>query len=283
MKKELIQPYLRRVFRTIEKERLVEKGDKIFVALSGGKDSASALIALSQFLKESSLDFELKGFHINLDLQNSDRIEKVVRKQAKMASVNLLTVNLKDVGIDLEKLAKNSNRPICSVCGIVKRRLMNKIPRENGATKVATGHHMDDFIVFFFKNILGRNFSWIAKFKPKIESTHPKVLCKIRPLFYVGGKENETFCKVFKIPFVPEDVCPFSDLKAKVEKKRWYELIYEIEEWQKDFRFQLAKSIEKMSDFFESKETPIRECSICGEPTNQEICAFCKLMKKSDN
>jgi len=57
-------------------------------------------------------------------------------------------------------------------------------------------------------------------------------------------------------------------------------LIYEIEEWQKDFRFQLAKSIEKMSNFFESKETPIRECSICGEPTSQEVCAFCKLTKK---
>ena len=58
--------YLNKIFRTIEKYRLVERGDKIFVALSGGKDSAAVLFVLKKFKEERNLDFEIIGFHISL-------------------------------------------------------------------------------------------------------------------------------------------------------------------------------------------------------------------------
>lgn len=275
--------YLCRIFNVIKKYNLVKTGDKIFIALSGGKDSAASLFGLKKFIEQTEIKAELVGFHINFCLQISEKVEKIVKEQTKIANIPLLVIKTKDLGIDLNKARKSSWRPICSICGILKRYLMNKIPREKGAQKVATGHHLDDFLVFFFKNLLGQNFAWISKFKPYLESNHPKQLPKIRPLFKVGSKENKEFCKENKIPFIEKDPCPHTFFGCKIDKdrKRWYRTIYEIEKNHKNFRHQMINSIEKMSKFFKTAyKGEIKECKICGEPTNLEICAFCKVFKK---
>ncbi len=277
---DFIDSYLKKVWKTIEKFRLIEKGDKIFVALSGGKDSLAAAYSLKKFIEEKSLDIELKGFHINLSLSISEKVEDAVRKQAKLIGIDLLVIKVKELGISMEEIAKKSRRPICSICGVIKRYLMNKIPREKGATKLATGHNMDDFLVLFFKNIVGGNLPWISKFKPLLPSTHPKLLCKIRPLFEVSELENKKLCETLSLPYLKENICPYAAIKSKIDKKRekWYQTINEIEKWQKNFKISMMRAIVKMSNFFEFKEE-LRECSRCGEPTNKEICAFCRLTK----
>jgi len=265
----------KRIFKTIEKHRLAVRGDRIFVALSGGKDSATALFALKEFIERRKLACELKAFHVNLCLAVSERIQKLVEKQSRTAGVELETVYLKDMGIELESIAKKTARPICSVCGVVKRYLMNKIPREMGATKLATGHNMDDFLVFFFKNFLNKNFEWIAKFKPKLESEHPKLLAKIRPLFYVGDRECEIFCRERGIEYAGREICPYSAFAIRKERK-WRETLYEIERVHKNFRYRMAKAVASASGFF-SSEAKVSQCMLCGEPTSRRICGFCKL------
>ncbi len=265
----------KRIFKTIEKHRLAVRGDRIFVALSGGKDSATALFALKEFIERRKLACELKAFHVNLCLAVSERIQKLVEKQSRTAGVELETAYLNELGIELESIAKKTARPICSVCGVVKRYLMNKIPREMGATKLATGHNMDDFLVFFFKNFLNKNFEWIAKFKPKLESEHPKLLTKIRPLFYVGDRECEIFCRERGIEYAGREICPYSAFAIRKERK-WRETLYEIERVHRNFRYRMAKAVASASGFF-SSETNVSQCILCGEPTSRRICGFCKL------
>lgn len=275
---EFIDSYLKKVWGTIKKFRLVERGDRIFIALSGGKDSASAAYTLKKFVEKKSFNAELIGFHINFSFPVSERVEKVVRKQADFLGIEILVVKLKKLGISMEELAKKSRRPICSVCGLIKRYLMNKIPREGGATKLATGHNLDDFLVLFFKNVVGGNLGWISKFKPLLPSPHPKLLSKIRPLFEVTDEEDRKLCESLSLPYLEEDVCPHVVLKCKIDKKRekWYQTINEIERWQRGFKSSMIKAIVRMSDFFVIEEN-LRECSRCGEPTNKNICAFCRL------
>jgi uncharacterized protein (TIGR00269 family) len=274
--------YLKRVFKTIEKFKLIEEGDKVFVALSGGKDSAAALFALKEFKKAKGVNFDLNAFHITFGGPTSNKVQEVVEKQANLANVQLFIYNLREKGIFLEKIAKKTGRPICSVCGVIKRYLINKVPRDLGATKVATGHHADDFTVFFFKNLLGLNFSWIGKFKPKVESKNEKLLTKIRPLFFVGAKENENFCKFLNIPFLTESVCPYFPEKRKTYEKikKWYDVIYNLEEEFPGFKGKIINSIEKISSYF-YEENNLKNCKICGEPTSKEICTFCRLTKEN--
>ncbi len=275
-----MEKYFKKIFKTIEKNKMIERNDKIFVALSGGKDSALTLAALKKYVDTKNIECEISGFHINLNLPGSRYMEEIARKQAEMFGVKLKILDLKELNISILEASKISGRPICSICGLTKRYFMNKIPRENGANKVATGHNMDDFIVFFIKNFINRNFQWISKFKPILKSKHPKMIVKIRPLFETGGDEIEMICKHLNIPYAAEFTCPykytsrFGDERTRIILKAIYDLEREI----RNFRIKMIRAVEAISDKFEV-DGELKSCKICGEPCSGNICAFCKLFK----
>ncbi|OYT41816.1 MAG: arginosuccinate synthase [Candidatus Aenigmarchaeota archaeon ex4484_224] len=273
-----IQKIKEKVFRTIEKFGLIEENDRIFVAISGGKDSCSALFLLKEFIQEKNLDVQLKAFFINLGYPNFEKIQEIVEKQAELAKVNLIIFDASFLGKKIEEISRKSKRPICSICGLTKRYLLNKIPRELGATKLATGHHLDDFLTFSLKNLVSKNYSWTSKFLPKLKSNHPKLLTKIRPLFFITSSQTKQFCSSLNIP-IAKNLCPYTPIKLKKIKK-WNELTKFFEEkFGRNFKIQLLSSLIKISKKFEEKEE-IKKCKICGEPTNQEICSFCKIFGK---
>ena len=266
--------YIKSVFRTIEENRLVEEGDRIFAALSGGKDSSSMVYCLKKFVDEKDIECELRGFYINLD--DSEEVMNPLEELMDMLDMDLIRIDPPDI------TRYKGSRPICSVCGAVKRYLMNKIPREMGANKLATGHNMDDFIVFFLKNLIGKNYSWISNFKPRVDSTHPKLLTRIRPLFNVGNKENERFCNEMNIPYARKHICRFKARECSYNRKRdnWYNVLYEIERWNRNFRRQMISAIEDLSTLFSREEEGrLNECSVCGEPTSGKICTYCRIFK----
>lgn len=267
---------LKRIFKTIEKFKLVENGDKIFVGLSGGKDSCLALYSLSKYVEENELDVQIVPFHISFDLEFSKDVLKIVKQQAKILNLEVKVLHLKSLNIDLMKAAKKSNRPICSVCGILKRYLMNKFARENSATKLATGHNMDDFLIFFFKNLASKNFEFISKFKPKIKG-RGKMVTKIRPLFFVSNNEVKKECERLGLPIL-KTVCPLISKRFLERKMKWESFASKLDELGINFKIQLLNSIIELSQKFLITEE-IRECKICGEPTKAEICSFCKIFR----
>lgn len=268
---------LKEIERTIRKYKLVREKDKIFVGLSGGKDSAVAAYSLSQYAKE--IKAEVKGFFIKFaDFQ--EEIEKVVKEQTEKFGIELKVFDLRNE-IDLFEIDRKTTRPICSSCGMIRRQLMNKLPREEGATKIATGHHGDDFIVFFLKNIAGKNFFYSSKFTPLLESNHKKMLPKIRPLFFVSGKDNKKICEELSIPIHQQEICPFIKVKKKLDKNR--EKLYGIpEQLEGNFKRQFLHGMMELSKHFKSEEK-LRTCKICGEPTNLEICGVCNLKRKMED
>ncbi len=269
-----------RIFRTIKNYGLVENGDKICVALSGGKDSACALFLLKKYAEKNKINCEIKALHLNLGIKGFEKMVELCEAQANLAGVKLYVFDAKSYGIDVEELSVKKKRPVCSVCGVVKRYLLNKLARELACNKLATGHNMDDFLVFFFKNLLSKNYCWIAKFRPKTGSPHEKIICRIRPLFFVGNRETEILCERNGIPY-SESACVYSKSSAIIRKREnWYRMLYSFERLQKDFRYLLAQSVAEMSRFFEKTcKEEFKECKLCGEPTSQEVCGFCKLTK----
>ena len=273
--------FCRRVFKTIEKYRLIKNGDVVYVGMSGGKDSAAALYCLKRYAEENGIDCRIIAFHLKIGQPKV--VEDIINEQIDMVGVEKHFVSFEELGISLPEAAKRTHRPICSVCGVAKRYLMNKIPRECGATKFATGHNMDDFLMFFFKNLLGKNYFWISKFKPKLKSSDERMLTKIRPLFHVTNSDVKAFCDDIGIPLLPAEAnkCIYLRSKSTDDGTRagWYEMLEAMDGFKRGFRQQLISSVIDMGKFFEMPEIELKSCKICGEPSSKDVCTFCSIFR----
>ncbi len=265
--------YEKKVLSLIKKLNLIKNGEKIAVSFSGGKDSLACLIVLSEIAGKEK--FEVYAYHINLGINNySNQMEKWAKKICNELNITMHTRNLKKTyRYTISDLASFSRKPICSVCGTVKRYLMNRDPRELGLDRVATGHNLDDMIEFAVKNWLNINYDWINKQKPLLPSTHPKILPKIKPLFERTEKENAVYVLIKGFSY-PLDECPYAVSSG------WKEIAGQIENIKPGFKLRFIKSLEKFNFHSGTKEDFI-SCRKCGEPSSQFICGFCSLFLKA--
>ena len=264
--------YERKVERLIEKFKLINKGERILVAVSGGKDSISCAFILKKF--EIKFGHTIEALHINLGIpEYSKEAQNVVKEFCKSNKIPLHIVNIKNtIGKTIEELACGRGRPICAICGVVKRYIMNKFTLKNRFDKYATGHNMDDVLEYFFKNWVSGNFIWIGKLKPLTKSIHQSLATKIRPLFECSETENRTYTYLMKIK-VLERKCPYA------LKNKWKLAINMIEKTVPGFKLRFVKSLEKTGFFPEEKK--ISMCKLCSGPTDKEICGFCRLIHSS--
>ncbi|MCS7134485.1 MAG: adenine nucleotide alpha hydrolase family protein [Candidatus Pacearchaeota archaeon] len=264
--------YLRRVKRLIQKFNMIEKKDKIVVAVSGGKDSLACAQALY------SLGFEISVLHIDVGIKEcwSPKAKEVTEKFCKEKNIPFYFASFEEFfDIDAKKFFEASRRPICATCGMLKRALFNKFARENNFNKIATGHCADDVAKYFFKSIVAsteESFFWLSKLKPITPSTHKKIVTRIRPILEMLEVENLAFSKFNNINVAGCVMCSYFQRKDKIT-----EILRKIDEKFPDFKIKVVKMLEKIN--FES-EKEIQECEICGEPTKNKICTICKIKKR---
>jgi len=254
---------------------MIERGDRVFCCVSGGKDSTACLIALKEYMEKKGVDAELKAFHLILGEEGYRHVKEL----CSLLDVELVSFSPE---IDIQKVARKLRRPICSVCGTVKRYYFNKIPREFGATKVATGHNADDFIMFIFKNFISGNVEYSLKFLPVVRSSEEKLVTKIRPLFFISSKESEAICKQYGVETL-DFQCPFLGRECKSTEfyEKWFKMINCMENNIGSFREGFLTGFLKLLSLVEKKEEKYNYCSICGEPCKGEICSFCRLTKQN--
>ncbi len=263
-KEHFIEYYLKKLERTIKKWKMFDKEDKILVAVSGGKDSSSLAYALHL------LGYDFEGLYIDLGIPNySEPCEKKVKELFGIMNKKLNIIRVSDYGVRVERVR---NRPKCSVCGTIKRYLMNRFAYENGFTVLATAHTMPDEVSFFFMNLRSGNLQAIAKQKPILEG-FGKLVKKVKPLIYFTEKENLVFALANNIPFCHLE-CPYSkgNPQSRIKIK-----LYELEKEFRGLFNQTIKFLEKIEIKIPQEE--IYECKICGYPTSSKnkICSFCKL------
>lgn len=273
-----LKHYERKVERVIKRYKLIRKGDRILIAISGGKDSLSCAHVLSRL--RARLSFQLGALHIDVGIQEctNERTERVVRSFCEERNIPFHFVKFDEylkLDVDIKRIS--SHRPLCSTCGMFKRYIFNKFARENNYNKIATGHCADDIMRFFFKNWLAQQFDWIAKLKPYTPSNHPKVVPRIRPLFECLEKENLLYAKLNYIIIAGCSRCSYF-----LRKDKWNDLLKLIDEKRPDFKINFVRGLEVVN-LPVSDKCELRECQECGEPTDRAICAVCTLRKYSQN
>ncbi len=136
--------------RAVRDFALIAPGDRIAVGLSGGKDSlllAQVMRALSQ---RADLDFEWTGVHLDQHQPGFDR----AGFDAVCAALDIpVTVVSEDTWSVVQGQLKPGQIP-CSVCGRMRRGVLNRWCADQGFNKLALGHHLDDAVETFFLNLL---------------------------------------------------------------------------------------------------------------------------------
>jgi len=268
-----------KVERAVERFKMVKRGDRILAALSGGKDSSTMVYILSKLSEK--MGFELTALHIDLGIPSySEHARRAAEEVAKYAGVELVVFDMRKVlGVGVPELAKRIGRPYCSVCGTVKRYIINAAAVELGANAVALGHNADDMAVYALKAFADQDLRTLAKMGPKTEGVEGGV-ARIRPLYTVYEKEAFIYAYVNGIPFLREE-CPLAPRRHMLLSLK--EFVNKLEDESPSFKLGLLSKLSKNLEFYRKavEEEKTQTCRLCGLMSSGDVCSFCKITSKA--
>lgn len=263
----------KRVKMVINDYNLLQKGEKVAVALSGGKDSVLTLHLLCKFQEE----FNLKLVAITIDEGISGYREegvKVARENAANLGIEMVEKSFNgEFGLNLDQIS-NQYKSACIPCGVFRRYLLNKTAYQIGADKLATGHNLDDEVQSFLMSFARADFRRFSKFGPILDRIHPQLVPRIKPLWKIPEKDVGTWIILngMKAHF---DECPYSHQSLRAKLKNY---LNNLEEDYPGTKKALMESFEKS---FKHQIMPIKltECEICGEASSLKICKACEMLQ----
>jgi tRNA 2-thiocytidine biosynthesis protein TtcA len=206
--------------RAIKDFNLVEDGDRIMVGLSGGKDSWALLQILDELRQRAPIDFSLIA--VNVDSGYKEFKHDVIAKTCEARGWEY-RIEHTAIGEVMDDLLEANATP-CSLCARLRRGVLYRIATEVGATKIALGHHLDDFIETLLLNLF---FAGALKAMPArlVSDTGEHVV--IRPLVYVEESEARLYTKERELPIIG-CCCPAcGDLS--LQRQRVKRLILDLE------------------------------------------------------
>jgi tRNA-5-methyluridine54 2-sulfurtransferase len=259
------------VREAIRKYRMLERGERVLVAVSGGKDS----LALWDVLIGDGYD--TTGLYLDLGIFDYS-VESRARCEAFAAAraVPLLVRRVADeVGAPVPVIQSVTRRPPCSGCGLSKRYLMNRVALDEGIGVVATGHNLDDEAATLFGSVMHWQTEALPRQSPALPSTHPRLVRRVKPLYRLSERETAAYAFLRKIDYIVDE-CPFAAGATSIAHK---EILNRMEDASPGAKHNfLFGFLDRARPAFERAEAVVlNECVRCGQVTTGTLCAFCKL------
>jgi len=130
--------------------RMIENGDRVLVAVSGGKDSIVLLKVLSDLCRAAPVNFEIIPVHISTGFEKDfSRINRWIEQ-----SLHLEVVVFESGISEILKKASDPDKSPCALCSRLRRGMLYSLAEEKGASSIALGHHMDDVVETFLLRCL---------------------------------------------------------------------------------------------------------------------------------
>lgn len=185
----------KKVTRAISAYNLIEDGDRVMVGLSGGKDSWALLSILDVLRKRAPISFSLIA--VTVDSGYEGYRHDVIASTCEERGWEY-RIQHTGIGSVMDDLLEANATP-CSLCARLRRGVLYRIAKDVGATKIALGHHMDDFVETLLLNLF---FSGSLKAMPaRLVSDNGEHIV-IRPLVYVSESEARTYAKEETLPII---------------------------------------------------------------------------------
>lgn len=273
-----------RVKKTIEDHDLISPDDTVVVAVSGGKDSTVLLSLLHKF------GYDVKAITVNshIGCYSEESLQRT-REMCDSLGVKLYVAGFREnYGSSvcyITDVLQNDGQKLgtCTVCGVLRRKLINKAARELGATKIALGHNMDDEVQAYLMNLFRNRTSLNARMGPKPGLVQDDAFVqRIKPLYFVSEEDIKYYSQSQGFP-VNYGECPCSVKSFRYAIKQFIKAAKTdypefCENTLKYALDTLPKTKEKVSRA-QGHSAP-GKCTVCGEPTSNTMCRSCDIIEK---
>jgi len=192
---ELEARLAKKTTKAIVDYQMIEDGDRVMVGLSGGKDSWALLQLLDQLRQRAPIRFTLVA--VNVDSGYKEYKHELIASTCRARGWEL-RIEHTDIGELIDDMLDDGATP-CSLCARFRRGVLYRIAAEVGATKIALGHHADDFIETLLLNLF---FAGSLKAMPAKLVSDNGAHVVIRPLVYVGEDEARAYTKECELPII---------------------------------------------------------------------------------
>ena len=206
--------------RCIADFQLIEPGDRIMVALSGGKDSYSLLRLLDRARQRAPVAFELVAVHLDQGQPGYDgsALEAWLREQGHAYHI------LREDTYQLVTERIPEGKTYCSMCSRLRRGILYNAAERLGCTKIALGHHRDDAIETLMLNMMFNGS--LSAMPAKLVSDDGRNTV-IRPLLYSSERDISAYAQTQGFPIIPCNLCGSQENLWRQEVKQ---LLDDIEE-----------------------------------------------------
>jgi tRNA 2-thiocytidine biosynthesis protein TtcA len=198
---ELLEQKLTRgMSQAITDFAMLEEGDRVLVAVSGGKDSYTMLHLLRLLQRRAPIDFDLRV--VNVDQGHPGYPGHVLRDYMAREGHDFTMIEEDTYSIVTEKIP--SGKTYCSLCSRLRRGILYRVAREMGCNKIALGHHLDDVLQTLFLNLFFAG--QLAAMPPRLVADEGRIVV-VRPLAYCLEEDVSRFAALAEFPILPCDLC----------------------------------------------------------------------------
>jgi tRNA 2-thiocytidine biosynthesis protein TtcA len=200
------------VGRAIADFHLISGGDRIMVAVSGGKDSYALLLLLEALRRRAPIGFELVAVHLDQAQPGHDATPLAgwLEREGfphRIVREDTYTIVQQKIG---------PGQIPCSMCARLRRAVLYRIADELGCNKIALGHHRDDAIETLLLNLF---FAGKLAAMPAHLTSDDRAHVVIRPLIYCSEQALAEFAARQRVPILPCNLCGSQPVTRRKQMK----------------------------------------------------------------
>ncbi len=265
--------------RTIAGRRMFKRGDRVGVAVSGGKDSLSLLQVLHALRKRHGAELVAISVDEGVEGYRDEALAHAASLTSKLGIEHHI-VSYRDLfGFSLDQaLDWKEERDVssCSFCGVFRRRAIDEAAASAKVSVVATAHNLDDFVQTFMMNLLHGDVERLSMLD-RADPVEGFPMKRVKPFMEIYEEEIALYAYKSGIPFQSVS-CPYMHEGLRSEVRDQLNELEAAHPGMKNVLFR--SSLEVISRFEGTAERRSIPCSSCGKPSSSGICSVCRMKEE---